>query len=74
VLRWNPGQGRYSPLWDVHLSQWSDTAIASGQNLRQLDYGDILGLASHGLITAPGGTPFAASNFIVNCPIVSMGN
>lgn len=74
VLRWNPSQGRYSPLWDVHLSQWSDAAIAAGQNTQQHDYGDVLGLASHGLITGPGGVPFAASGFIVNCPIVSSTN
>jgi hypothetical protein len=71
VLRWNPGQGRYSPLWDVHLARWSDASVAAGQNLRQRDYGDILGLASHGLVTAPDGSPFAASGFIVNCPIIS---
>jgi hypothetical protein len=71
VLRWNPSQGRYSPLWDVHLAAWSAEAIAAGQNLRQADFGDILGLAGHGLVTAPDGTPFAASGFIVNCPIIS---
>jgi hypothetical protein len=74
VLRWNPKQGRYSPLWDVHLSQWSATAVANGQNLRQQDYGDVLGLVNHGLITGPGGVPFAASNFIVVCPIISQAN
>jgi hypothetical protein len=71
VLRWNPGQGRYSPLWDVHLAAWTPAAIAAGQDLRQRDYGDVLGLASHGLVTAPDGSPFAASGFIVNCPIIS---
>ncbi|MFL5310806.1 MAG: hypothetical protein ACJ79H_10180 [Myxococcales bacterium] len=71
VLRWNPSQGRYSPLWDVHLAAWSRTAIAAGANLRQMDFGDILGLASHGQIAAPDGTPFGASGFIVNCPIIS---
>jgi hypothetical protein len=74
VLRWNPDQGRYSPLWDVHLAAWTAAAINSGQNLRQTDYGTIQGLADHGLITAPGGARFAASGFIVDCPIVSMGN
>ncbi len=71
VLRWNPSQGRYSPLWDVHLTEWTAQAISTGQNLRQMDYGDILGLVSHGLVTGPGGASFAASGFIVNCPIVS---
>jgi hypothetical protein len=71
VLRWNPKQGRYSPLWDVHLAAWTPAAIAAGRNLRQRDFGDVLGLAEHGLVTAPDGSPFAASGFIVNCPIIS---
>jgi hypothetical protein len=71
VLRWNPSQGRYSPLWDVHLAAWTDAARAQGLDLRQTDWGDVSGLADHGLVTAPGGGPFAASGFIVNCPIVS---
>jgi len=73
VLRWNPSQGRYSPLWDVNLAAWSQKAIDSGQNLRQEDFGDVLGLASKRLITAPDGSPFRASGFIVDCPIVSLG-
>jgi hypothetical protein len=72
VLRWNPSQGRYSPLWDVHLAAWTSAAKAQGLDLRQSDWGDVEGLASHGLVTAPDGSPFAASGFIVNCPIVSM--
>jgi len=71
ILRWTPNQGRYSPLWDVHLTRWTDFAVSTGQNLRQQDFGDVLGLASHGLVTAPDGTAFAASNFIVDCPIIS---
>ena len=72
VLRWNPTQGRYSPLWDVHLAEWTTAAIAAGQNLRQTDYGNVQNLAASGLLTGPGGVPFGPSGFIVNCPIVSM--
>jgi hypothetical protein len=71
VLRWNPSQGRYSPLWDVHLSEWSASAVANGQVTRQRDFNDIRGLVHDGLVTGPGGTPFGPSGFIVNCPIVS---
>ena len=71
VLRWNPSQGRYSPLWDVHLAAWSAQAIATGQNLRQMDFGDVLGLASHGQVTGPDGGAFGPAGFIVDCPIVS---
>lgn len=71
ILRWAPNQGRYSPLWDVHLAEWTPAAVAAGLNLRQDDFGDVLGLVDHGLVTGPGGAPFAAAGFIVNCPIVS---
>jgi len=71
VLRWAPNQGRYSPLWDVHLAAWSSRAIAARLNARQMDFGDVIGLASKALVTAPDGSPFAASGFIVDCPIVS---
>lgn len=71
VLFWNPTQGRYSPLWDVHLAEWTAEAIASGRNVRQTDFGQILNLAQHGLVTGPGGAAFGPAGFIVNCPIVS---
>lgn len=73
VLRWNPSQGRYSPLWDVHLAQWSQGAVQSGQNLRQTDFGQVQNLAEHGQIAGFGGGAFGPAGFIVICPIVSMG-
>jgi hypothetical protein len=72
VLFWNPSQGRYSPLWDVHLTAWTAEAIAQGLNVRQTDLGHVLELAEHGIVTAPDGSPFAASGFVVNCPIISI--
>lgn len=71
VLAWNPSQGRYSPLWDVHLAAWTDAARAAGLDRRQEDFGDVTGLAEHGLVTAPDGSRFAASGFVVDCPIIS---
>lgn len=71
LLRWNPSQGRYSPMWDVNLATWTDAAVAAGQNLRQTDVGTVQGLADHGLLTAPDGGPLTASGFIVNCPIIA---
>jgi hypothetical protein len=72
LLRWNPSQGRYSPMWDVNLAKWSDQIVAAGQNLRQTDVGTAQGLAQQGQLTAPDGSPLTASGFIVNCPIVSL--
>jgi hypothetical protein len=71
VIAWTPNQGRYSPLWDVHLSMWSPAAVADGSNLLQDDFGDIVNLAKHKVITALGGGKFTASGFIVNCPVIS---
>lgn len=71
VTAWNPSQGRYSPLWDVFASRWSDAAVATGQNTLQDDFGQLRNLAQKGLVTAPDGSPWGASGFIVNCPIVS---
>jgi hypothetical protein len=67
LLRWNPSQGRYSPLWDVNLARWTDQVVAAGRNLRQTDAGTAQGLADHGLLTAPDGASLTASGFIVNC-------
>ena len=72
LLRWNPSQGRYSPMWDVNLAKWADQIVAAGQNFRQTDVGTAQGLADHGELTAPDGSPLTASGFIVNCPIVSL--
>jgi hypothetical protein len=75
VLRWNPSQGRYSPLWDVHLTQWQ---VAVAQRTVQSDFGTVQGLADHGTVVGfngtPQGTTFAASGFIVVCPIVSQSS
>ena len=72
LLRWNPSQGRYSPLWDVHPAAWTDAAIASGKRVRVTAWnGQLEGLVSDGLVTGPGGAPFGAADFIVNCPIIS---
>ena len=65
VLAWMPNQGRYSPLWDVHLARWSDAAVAAGQNLRQTDFGTVQDLADHGQIDG-----LRAAGVVVNCPPV----
>jgi hypothetical protein len=75
VLRWNPHQGRYSPLWDVHLTQWQ---VPAANRTVQTDYNTVAGLAQSGAVVGfngtPQGTTFAASGFIVFCPIVSQSS
>lgn len=71
VLAWTPQQGRYSPLWDVFLAEWTPAAKAAGRDLRQDRFADVEDLAEDGLVTAPGGGPFGASDVVVVCPIIS---
>jgi hypothetical protein len=71
VLAWTPNQGRYSPLWDVHLARWTSAAKAAGQDLRQSRFADVEDLAEAGLVTGPDGGRFRASGVVVVCPIVS---
>jgi hypothetical protein len=75
VLRWNPTQGRYSPMWDAHLTQWQ---VPVDQRTLQTDFGTIQGLADHGTVVGfngtAQGTTFAASGIIVNCPIVAFAS
>ena len=68
VLAWMPNQGRYSPLWDVFLTEW-----AQGQTPRQVtQFSDVADLAKSGAVTSPGGAPWSAAGVIVNCPIVAL--
>ena len=71
VVQTRPGQNRYSPLWDVHVSVWSADAVASGRNTRQTDFDDIQDGAEVGDIVGPAG-PWGAVGAIVNCPVFSI--
>lgn len=67
VLAWQPNQGRYSPLWDVHFTQW-----APGQTpVRQTEFAKIADLAQQGKVTAFPTGPWGPSGFIVDCPIIA---
>jgi hypothetical protein len=75
VLRWNPTQGRYSPIWDAHLTQWQ---VPTGQRTLQTDFGNVQNLADQGTVVGfngtAQGTTFAAGGIIVNCPIVAFAS
>jgi hypothetical protein len=67
VLAWTPNQGRYSPLWDVHLAAFAPGVAPT----RQTEFAKVADLGRAGTVTAPDGSPFGASGLIVDCPIVS---
>ncbi len=69
VLAWLPNQGRYSPLWDVHLTAWA----AGNTPVRVTRFADVEDLAEDGAVTAPDGSPWAANDIVVNCPIIALG-
>lgn len=68
VLAWQPGQGRYSPAWDVHLTVWKNAADAR----RITQFSDVEDLAENGEVTGPDGGPWVANDVIVNCPIIAV--
>jgi hypothetical protein len=76
------GSTMYTPMWDVHLIAWTQTAIDAGDRieLRSID-DDVEGEVSAGLVTGPGGAAIqggdgfissAASGFLVNCPLMAI--
>ncbi len=69
VLAWLPNQGGYSPLWDVHLTAWA----AGNTPVRVTRFADVEDLAEDGAVTAPDGSPWAANDIVVNCPIIALG-
>ena len=70
----NKGVAVYSPMWDMHLAAWSSDQIAQGLNTVQGDFETISHLAQQGLITAPDGSPWGPTGFIVNCPVISLNH
>jgi hypothetical protein len=71
VVASSPHNKKYSPLWDAHLTFWTDDAIAQGLNTLQDDFDKVADLAEEGLVTGPGGAPWGAIGVIINCPIIS---
>jgi hypothetical protein len=63
----------YSPMWDVHLENWTSAAVASGINVRQTDFDAAVQQVTDGNATGfPAGSTFGASGIVVNCPVVSL--
>ncbi|MCG8474290.1 MAG: hypothetical protein MI784_02260 [Cytophagales bacterium] len=70
----------YSPLWDAHISKWTDEAVRLGRQRRITSFDDLEYLVHLGLVTSftPNAGPanqyvagLNASNAIINCPVVA---
>jgi hypothetical protein len=68
----NDPASEYSPLWDANLAQWTPAAVAAGQVKRVTDFDDLRALAGRGQITAPDGSKFGRSGFLINCPAIAI--
>lgn len=74
----------YSPLWDAHVSMWTEAAINAGKRRRITSFPDLEGLVRAGLVTSasinpPGpGNSFVAglrpTRAIINCPVIAQPN
>ena len=71
----------YSPMWDAHVSMWTDAAVKGDKVRRITSFEDLKGLIDAGLVTsaminpAGPGNPFMfglrPTNAIVNCPVIA---
>ena len=59
----------YSPLWDLNIGVWNQTAVDNHFNGRLTGEFEILGLVEQGWITGPDGAPFGSSGIVNNCPV-----
>ena len=69
----------YSPMWDAHLSMWTDEAIEAGKRRRITSFTDLRELVDAGLVVSFMGSPGIENGFvaglrateaIINCPVV----
>ncbi len=70
----------YSPMWDAHVSMWTEEAIAAGKRRRITSFEDLADLVEQGYVTSFAGNMgqpngFVAglmpTNLIINCPVIA---
>jgi len=71
----------YSPLWDAHVSMWTDQAIAENKVRRITSFEDLQGLVESGLVTSASINPDGSGNpwlfglrptrAVINCPVIA---
>jgi len=70
----------YSPMWDAHVSEWTEEAIAGGQRRAITGFGDLRDLVERGLVRSFAGSMGEPNGFvaglrsteiIINCPVIA---
>ncbi len=71
----------YSPLWDAHVSMWTDRAIAENKVRRITSFEDLEGLIKSGMVTSAYINPEGPGNAwlyglrptraTINCPVIA---
>lgn len=71
----------YSPLWDAHVTQWTEAAVAAGEVRRIISFEDLQGLIEQGLVESAAISPagpgneflfgLRPTNAIINCPVIA---
>ncbi|CAA9519027.1 MAG: hypothetical protein AVDCRST_MAG79-84 [uncultured Thermoleophilia bacterium] len=70
----------YSPMWDAHVSQWTEAAIAAGQRRSIRGFEDLTSLVAQGRVGSFVGSPGRSNSFvaglkatgiIINCPVIA---
>ncbi|MGG6240647.1 DUF7482 domain-containing protein [Nodosilinea sp. AN01ver1] len=78
----NPAaDSNYSPLWDAHVSMWTEAAIADNKVRRITSFEDLQGLIEAGMVTSAAISPEGPGNdwlyglrptqAIINCPVIA---
>jgi hypothetical protein len=62
----------YSPLWDLHLAQWTDAAVQTGKDARLTSVEDFTNAVQANRLTGPDGGPLASTGILINCPVVAL--
>ncbi|HEX4430181.1 MAG TPA: FHA domain-containing protein [Frankiaceae bacterium] len=66
------GDPAYTPGWDVHFAEWTKVAVAGGVRVEVQSTDEVDMWVKMGAVTGPGGAKFGPSNFVVNCPLISI--
>lgn len=62
----------YSPLWELHIAQWTSEAIAEGKRGVLASAQQFQTAFQAGTLTGFGGGPLTSSGLLVNCPAVAI--